>query len=265
MIIVGERLNPSRREIARAIEERNEGLIQREARLQIEAGASYLDISAGVFLDKEAELLMWLVKTVQAVTDKPLSIDTVSPKGAEAALKIHKGKALLNSISAQKEHWDSLTPLIKEYGCAVVALCQDDSSAPQTVEGKLRVASGLIEGLAHQGVAISDIFLDPLVHSLGVDFKSGGVFLDTLVALKKNYPEVKTIAGVSNVSYGLPKRRLLNRNFLLLSIECGLEAAILDPLDQKLLSNIFAAELILGKDEFCGNFLRAYRQGKLCD
>ncbi len=263
MIIIGERINSSRKRIARAIEEKDAGFLQKEAIMQVEAGADYVDVNAGAFAQKEAEYLEWLVKIVQQVIDKPLCIDSASPKALAAALTWHEGKAILNSITGQKERYDAVLPLLKEYSCGVVVLCMDDLGVPTTAKGKVDVASRIIRSLSAEGVALDDIYVDPLVHPISTDFNSGSLVLDTIEEIASSYPGVHTICGVSNISFGLPKRSQLNQIFIVLAKQRGLDAAIVDPCDRQLMAKILIANALMGRDEYCMDYINAYRQGRL--
>ncbi len=263
MILIGERINSTRKSIAEAIKARDAKYIQREALTQAEARVNYVDINAGTFQDDEPALLAWLTKTVQAVADIPLCIDTANPAAAAAALRAHKGKALINSITGQKERYEAFARLIKEFGCGVVALCIDDTGAPKDAAGRLAIADRLIDNLTADGVAVADIYIDPLVHPLGVERDAGLVAIDTIAAIKKKYPEVGIIVGLSNISFGLPARFQLNRIFLMLAMGHGLSAAILDPTDKRMMVDLLVAQTVLGQDEYCANYLSAYRRGQL--
>lgn len=263
MLIVGERINSSRAKIARAIEEKDVSFIQKEATIQVEAGAAYIDVNAGSLVEKEDEHLEWLVETVQQATTKPLCIDTVNPSALAAALKLCQKEAMVNSITGQKERYEAFLPLIKEYNCSVVTLCMDDSGAPHTIEGKVSVASRIIDDLTAKGVNLDSIYIDPLVYPIGVDFNSAVVVLDTIEQIRKKYPGVRTICGASNISFGLPLRKQINRIFTVMALLKGLDAAIIDPCDRQLMANIIIANTLLGKDEYCMNYINAYREGKL--
>lgn len=263
MLIVGERINSSRKRIAQAIEERDSAFIQQEALMQVEAGANYIDVNAGTFLEQETEYLEWLVKTVQEVTDKPLCLDSPNPKALAAALKAHKGKAMLNSITAQKERYDAILLLVKEYECSLVALCMDDSGIPATAGQRVSLAARIIEGLTDEGIAQQDIYIDPVVQPISIDISYGAIVLDTIEGISPRFSGVHTICGVSNVSFGLPCRQQLNQIFVVLAMQRGLDSAIIDPCDQRLMADIIAANALLGRDEFCLGYLDTYRKGRL--
>ena len=169
MIIVGESINSTRKPIARSIEKADVEHIQEIARAQVDAGADIIDVNAGVFLDKEPQHLVWLVKTVQEVVDIPLSLDSASPEALSRALEAHQGRGLLNSISGEKARIDRLIPIIREYKPSVIALCMDDGGLPESPEKTVAVASTLVEVLNSNGVASTDIFLDPLIRPIGTN------------------------------------------------------------------------------------------------
>jgi len=263
MIVIGERINSTRKSIAKAIEEKDVGFLQKEALKQVEAGADYVDVNAGIFIEKEAEYLEWLVQIVQEVTDKPLCIDSPNPQALASALRVCKGNPIINSITAQKEIYEPVLRLVKEYKCGVIALCQDDAGIPQTAEGKVEIASRLIEGLTGQGVSLEDIYVDILVQPIAVDSSSAMVVFDTIEQIGSKYPGVHTTCGLSNISFGLPGRSLINQTFLLMAMVKGLDSAILDPCDQRLMASILVANPLLDKDKYCMNYLKAFRAKKI--
>lgn len=262
MLIVGERINTSRKAIEPAVKARDVEFIQNEAKNQVACGAAYVDVNAGTLVSEEPEALVWLVQTVQAAVDVPLCIDSPNPVAIEAALKVHKGQAMVNSITAEKERYNSIVPLVKEYGCKIVALCMDDSGMPDTSEDRFRIASTLVDNLTGDGIERDDIYIDPLVRpiSTGADF--GIIVLDTIKRIMTELEGVHTICGLSNISFGLPTRKLLNRTFLVMAMTCGLDAAILDPTDKEMMALVIAGRALLGKDEFCMDYLTAHREGK---
>lgn len=263
MIIIGELINASRKSVGQAVATRDESFIQDLARKQASAGATYIDVNAGTLTQGEPEALAWLVETVQAAVEAPLCIDSPNPAAIAAALKLHKGKALINSITAEKARYDAILPLVKEHEAAVVALCMDDSGMPETAEDRLRVVDRLWEGLTKAGVRPEDIFFDPLVKPIGVDTRFGMQVLDTIREIHLRYPGAHTTCGLSNISFGLPHRKLLNRAFLIACMTCGLDSAVLDPLDADLMALLIATRAVLGRDQYCKGYITAYRQGRL--
>ncbi|UCC40698.1 MAG: dihydropteroate synthase [Candidatus Aminicenantes bacterium] len=262
MIIVGERLNSSRRSVLEALNCKDKKYVIDQAKKQENAGASYIDLNTAALLDKEMQTLKWAIPLLQKELRIPLSIDTPNPEAMEAGLKIHKGQALLNSLSGEVNRIKTFLPLIKEFNPRIIVLCLDDEGLPETSDKELSIARKMVNLLEKEGVEHKDIFIDPLVRPIGVDQRAGGLFLEALEKIKKNLPSVNTIAGVSNVSFGLPRRKSLNRAFLVLSLQRGLDAAILDPLDSDILAALRSAEALLGKDPFLRDYLTFIRSSK---
>lgn len=261
MIIVGERLNSSRRPVLEALNRKDKKYLVDQAKKQEEAGASYIDLNTAALLDKEVQTIKWAIPLLQKGVNIPISIDTPNPQAMEEGLKIHKGQALLNSLSGESNRIKALLSLIKEYRPRLIVLCLDDKGLPKTSDKELSIAKKMVNLLDKEGVNHEDIFIDPLVRPIGFDQNAGELFLESLEKIKKNLPSVNTIAGVSNVSFGLPRRKLLNRAFLVLAIQRGLDAAILDPLDREILTALRSAEALLGKDTALKNYLTLIRSG----
>jgi len=262
MIIVGERLNSSRRSVLEALNRKDKKFVVDQAKKQEKAGASYIDLNTAALLDKEVQTLKWAIPLLQEELRISLSIDTTSPNAMEAGLKIHKGHALLNSFSGEAKRIKAFLPLIKEYKPRIIVLCLDDEGLPETSDEEFSIACKMVNLLDKEGVEHKDIFIDPLVRPIGVDQRAGELFLGALEKIKKNLPTVNTIAGVSNVSFGLPRRKSLNRAFLVLALQKGLDAAILDPLDREILAAMRSAEALLGKDSSLKDYLTFVRSTK---
>ena len=262
MLIVGELINASRKVIATAIENQNQEAIQQIAKDQYEAGANYIDVNAGVFVGKESEYLEWLVKTVQTVVDGPCCIDSPDPKAIEAALSIHKGSPMINSISLEKERYDSLLPIVAGTDMKVVALCMSDDGMPETTDDRLAIADKLINGLLQKNVPIENIYVDPLVQPVSTNNIFGVEFLEAIERIIETFKGIHTVCGLSNISYGLPNRPFLNQTFMSMAIAKGLDGAIINPLDKKMMANIIAAAMLTGKDDFCTNYLKAFRENR---
>ena len=263
MIIIGEKINTSRKSIEEAVKKRDAAFITRVARDQAEAGAHYIDVNAGTFLDQEVDCLCWLVETVQRGVDLPLCLDSPNPQALSEAMKLHKGEPMINSISLEEDRFQSLLPVITSRSCQVVALCMAQASMPTTVEERVQVASELIKKLTDEGIPLGKIYVDLLVQPVSVDTGMGVATLGAISKIMEDFPGVHTICGLSNISFGLPERRLINRNFLALCTSYGLSAAIMDPTDKQLMATLFAIEMLLGRDEYCENFIDAYQNGRL--
>jgi cobalamin-dependent methionine synthase I len=264
LIIVGERINSSRKAITPALNARDQRLIGQEALNQVSAGALYIDVNCGTMVDEEPECLEWLVKTVQEATGGGLcSLDSPNPVALERALKVHQGKPLINSITGEQERLTAILPLVRDYKTAIVALAMDDQGMPETAAERFGIAADLINRLSKAGVAMDDIYLDPMVRPVSTGGHYGRVVFETIQRLHQEFPGIHTICGLSNISYGLPARRLINHTFLIMAMMAGLDAAILDPLDQRLMSLLQAAEVLLERDDYAMNYITAFRENKL--
>ena len=214
MIIIGELINASRKEIGTAIEDQDVNTVQQVAKDQSEAGADYIDVNAGIFVGKEPQYLEWLVQTVQEVTDTPCAIDSPDPIAVEAALKVHKGTAMINSISLEKERYDNLMPILAGTDLKVIALCMSDEGMPETVDDRLKIADKLVNGLVQNKVKVENIFVDPLVQPMSVNNDFGMEFVVAVEQIMERFEGIHTACGLSNISYGLPVRKFMNRTFM---------------------------------------------------
>lgn len=263
MLIVGEKINTSRKDIAKAVETSDAAYIAKIAREQVDAGARFIDVNAGTFLEKETDCLSWLVETVQGAVDCPLCLDSPNPAALAKAMERHKGVPMINSISLETDRLQSLLPVVTSRPCKVVALCMAQAAMPTTAEERVAVAGELVEKLTTAGVPIKDIYVDPLVQPVSVDVRMGRAILRAIKQIMEQFPGVNTICGLSNISFGLPSRKLINRNFLSLAMSRGLSAAILDPTDRRLMANLLSTRMILGQDEYCSDFIDAYQNSRI--
>jgi cobalamin-dependent methionine synthase I len=263
MLIIGELINSTRKMIAEAIRNRDSEYIRNIARDQFEKGADFIDVNAGAFPDNEAGHLQWLVKEVQSEIDAPCCLDSPDPQVLAAALAAHKGTAMVNSISLEKERYEILLPVISGTDLNIVALCMSDSGMPQTCDERCKIADRLINGLVKNDIPVENIYVDPLVQPVATDTRFGIEFLDAVEKIMKAFPGIHTVCGLSNISFGLPERKHLNRTFVTMAIARGLDAAIVDPLDEKMMANIVTAEALYGNDAYCMNYIKAFRAGKL--
>lgn len=262
MIIVGELINASRKAIREAIEAGNGDYIKDIASQEAAAGATYIDANAGVFVGEEVKYMQWLVNLIQEATDKPISIDSPDPKVIEAALTLCKETPMINSISMEKDRWEKLLPLVAEHKeLKVVALCMSDAGMPTSCTDRLKIADQLIGGLTAKGVALENIYVDPLVQPLGTNHTFGLEFMNTVKAITEKFKGVHFMCGLSNISYGMPVRKFLNRIFMAQCILCGLDGAIVNPLDKGMMAAIAAGEALAGKDKSSLRYLKAYRKG----
>ncbi|MGD0500788.1 MAG: dihydropteroate synthase [Bryobacteraceae bacterium] len=262
MILIGELINATRKKVRAAVETRDADYIRDLARRQAEAGAAILDVNGGV-PEREAESLEWLVGLVQEVTDLPLAIDSSDPEVVRRAIPLCKSRPTINSITAEPARLDALLPVLKEFRPRVIALCMSPAGVPAGLEDRIETASRLVDRLIQDGAELDDIFVDPCVMPVSTGGDKSVAVLDAIGCIMQRFPGVHTSVGLSNVSFGVPTRKLMNQTFLMLLMARGLDAAILDPLDRQLIANITAAEALLGRDEYCQRYLRAYRAGKL--
>ncbi len=262
MIIVGELVNASRKAVGPAIENKDTKAIQQLAIDQAKNGANYIDVNAGVFVGKEPEYLTWLVETVQEVVDIPCCIDSPDPKAIQAALAVHKGTPMINSISLEKDRYEALLPVVADSDLKVIALCMSDDGMPETVEQRLTIADKLVNGLLQKNVKIENIFVDPLVQPVSTNKVFGVEFLKSVEKVMETFEGIHTMCGLSNISFGLPNRAFINQTFMSMAIARGLDGAIVNPLNQRMMANIMAAQMLAGKDESCMDYLMAHRDGK---
>lgn len=261
MIIVGELINASRKSVGKAIVEKDSEFIKQLAINQTEAGATYIDVNAGIFVGEEGDYIEWLINNVQKVTKLPCCIDSPDPNVIERGIKIHQGKVpMVNSISLESERFDKMIPLLSGTDLKVVALCMNDEKMPRTKLERMKIADVLINKLVQNNVKLENIYIDPLVQPISTDSSYGVEFLDTVEEIMTKYKGIHTMCGLSNISYGLPQRKLINRQFAAMAIAKGLDGLIIDPSDNKMMTSIVTSEMLAGKDDFCMKYLKRYRK-----
>ncbi len=263
MLIIGEKINSSIPATAKAIANRDAGYLHKLAEDQAAAGAGMIDINAGTFIEEEADILRWLIQLVREATEAPLCIDSPNPATLNAVLSLSLGKVLINSISLEKDRYNGVLPIVKEFGTSIVALCMDDQGIPKSADKRIDVACRLAEKLNADGIEIDDIYFDVLVQPLSVDDTFGMAAINTVRGIRQRIPGAHTTGGLSNISFGLPERKLLNSVFTTALISAGMDTLIIDPLDRRLMASIAAAKALTGQDEYCDEYLSAYRSGKL--
>lgn len=250
--------------IKAAMENRDAGFIQDLVIRQDKAGADFIDVNAGAFVKGELEYLEWAIKHVQEVTVKPLAIDSAWGAAIKLGLHLNKnGKPLINSVTMEKKKWDDVAPLAVEYDSYILGLCMDDEGIPEDAEKRVNIAGKIIEGFIKKGKRIDDIWIDPITTPISAGENMGLVLLETIRKLHHEFPNVKLVTGLSNISFGLPARRQVNRSCIAMCMTYGLDGALIDPLDDILMSMVKAGEVILKKDAFCKKYLTAYRQGRI--
>jgi cobalamin-dependent methionine synthase I len=269
MLVIGENINASNRLVAEAIANRDEDHLVNLAKAQTLAGADFIDVNAGSgrgLLQEASASIRWLVGIIQAATDQPLVIDSDSPEVIKTALQEYRGERLIiNSVTAEPAKLESIGPLVAERQAWVIALAMGTEGIPDRVEARLSACEQIMAYLTGLGVKSEQVLFDPLVLPIAVDTRQGLVTLRTIEQIKSRYPDAKVVMGLSNISYGLPERKLVNRAFLLMAAYAGLDAVIIDPLDSKAMSLIKVADMLVGKDPSCRAYLRAHRKGNILD
>jgi cobalamin-dependent methionine synthase I len=261
MKIIGEKINGTRKRVARAIAERDAEFIKNLAIKQVEAGSHWLDVNAGTHPDQEPDDMVWLIENIQSVVDTPLCLDSANPKALQIAIQAVDKTPMINSISGEPERLQNVLPMVAEHGCEVIALAMDDKKIPETFEKRMEVVTTVIEATRAAGVPDGKVYVDPLAMTIATMNQSAVIACDTIRAVHEKYPDVHFTMGLSNISFGLPARKQINRAFLILAMQAGLDSAILDPRDKELMAAILTTELLLGRDRHCMNYVRASRKG----
>lgn len=265
MILIGELLNSTRKKVRAALEARDTAYVQDLARRQAQAGVDYIDLNTGALLDREIEAMEWLIGTVRAVTDCKLCIDSPSADALAVGLDLAGPGAMINSISAESKRYESVLPLALKHNAPVIALGMGDDGIPEDEAKAFEVIARLVERLERDGVGRERIHADALVRPAGADTTMPPLVLNVIGRVRAAFPDLHISAGISNVSFGMPMRKLLNRAFLALCMSRGLDTAIVDPLDRRLMAEIAAAELLLGRDPHAMNYITLHRSGQLED
>jgi len=261
MKIIGEKINGTRKRVAQAIAGRDAEFIKDLAHKQAAAGAAWLDVNAGTHPDQEPDDLIWLIETIQSVVETPLSLDSANPKALQIAIQAVKQTPMINSISGEPERLANILPVVAEHGCPVIALAMDEKKIPETAEKRLEVVQKIVAQARAHGIPDSKLYIDPLAMTLSTNTGSAMIAFGVLRQVRQEFPETHLTIGLSNISFGLPARSFVNRYFLALAMQAGLDTAILDPLDREIQAAILATELILGRDKYCMNYIRASRKG----
>ena len=263
MLVIGEKINGTRKAVGKAVDAKDEAFIKNLAQAQVDAGADYLDINAGTKPDTEPQDLAWLVRVVQEITDTPLCLDSPNPKALEAAFAEVKSSPMINSISGEPDRLDAILPLAAKQNCPVIALALDENGIPKGVDGRMKVVRKIFDHTRKAGLGDDKIYVDPLIMTISTDQQAGLMALDTIRAVHAEYPECHFTAGLSNISFGMPGRSAVNQAFLVLALSAGLDSAIINPMDHQLRTALFAAQVILGRDRYCMAYNRAFRAGKI--
>lgn len=261
MIIIGEKINGSIPSVAKAIQEKNADLIRDLAKRQAEAGATFIDVCASVEEEIEVETLKWLIELVQEVTDVPIAIDSPSPHAIVGAMPFCKRPGLINSVSMEGEKVEVLFPVIADTKWEIVALCCDDTGIPKNADDRLRVFANLMEKVKEFKIDPSRLHIDPLVEMLCTTDDAMENLSVVMKEIKTQYPTIHVTGAVSNISFNLPYRKIVNLCFMVLAMNAGLDSAIFDPLNRDLMGAVYATEALLGMDDYCMEYITAFREG----
>ena len=258
--IIGERINPTGRKLlAEELKAGDFSRVEADAVAQVAAGAHILDVNAGVPMADEPALLAKAIRLVQSLTDVPLSIDSSMVDALESGLAAYEGKALLNSVTGEEERLERVLPLVKKYGAAVVAICNDDTGISNDINVRFEVARTIVNRAADHGIPACDVVVDPLVMPIGA-VGDAGVQVMTLIQRLRTELKVNTTCGASNVSFGLPNRVGLNAAFITMAIGAGLTSAITNPMVKELMQAVRGADVMMDHDPQCTNWITSYRE-----
>jgi cobalamin-dependent methionine synthase I len=270
VLIVGERINTSRKHIRKAVEERNAAYIQEEARKQEAAGATMIDVNAGTSVTTEVDDLKWLVSVVQEAVKVPLCIDSPNPAALAAALPLHKnGQPMINSVTAETARISAVLPLVRKYDTLVVGLAMGDGGMPNGFEDRMASVKTIAAAVRKEGMPLSKVYFDPVICPVSTKQTEPAAALQTVRYIMANSGEgqefegAHTTCGLSNVSFGLPKRGLLNKAYMVMMMAAGIDGLIIDPTEPQMMPLLLASRAVLGKDEYCMEYIAAEREGRL--
>lgn len=261
--VIGERINTTLKKVQAAVIARDAEYIKNDVRLQTEAGATYIDVNAGARIGHEEADMRWLLEVVQQATTLPLCLDSPDPAILEMAYGLVDKKPLINSISLEKDRFEPMIRYLAGKDCRIIALCMDDSGMPKTAHDIVTRATSLVEKLEAIGFKRDDIFIDPLIQPMSVDITNGQMSMQAIAIIMRELKGVHTTGGLSNVSYGLPQRKIINRCFLAMMIAHGFDSAIMDPLDQDIMALMKTADMLAGNDNFCMRYIKAVRASSI--
>ena len=263
MIIIGEKINGTIPSVKAAIERKDADYIAALAVKQTEAGATYIDVCASTAPEFEIETLKWLMDIVQNATDTPLCLDSPNPRVIEAVFKYANKPGLINSISEEGDKCEVLLPLLEGNSWQVVGLTCDNKGIPNDVETKLAITRIMVEKAAKYGITPDRMHIDPCVMALSTENNSMLNFAEEIRQIKALYPTIHVTGAISNMSFGLPVRSLLNKTCMAFAMEAGMDSAVIDPLNREMMGTIFATYALLGQDKHCRKYSKAYRQGQI--
>jgi 5-methyltetrahydrofolate--homocysteine methyltransferase len=265
MFVIGERINSTRPAVQEAIKGRNSVLIIKEARSQLASGASYIDINCAVTAGDELQDVDWVISVLQSeIPGVSICIDSPNYLAVEKALNVYKagGGIFINSITAEDARIRQILPLAMKHKAKLIALTLDENGMPNTAEERFEIARRIYDRVRRSGFPAEDLYFDALIRPVATEPLQGQEFLKAIPMIKK-LGDVKTICGLSNISFGLPRRNVINATFLAMAAQAGLDAAILDPTDAMVATSIAAVRAILCQDGYCAEYIKAFREGRL--
>ena len=261
MIIIGEKINGAIPSVAKAIAEKNEDWIRDLARRQSEAGADYIDVCSSV-PDRDVETLKWLIDLVQEVCDTPICVDSPSAKSIVEALPFCKKPGIINSVSLEGDKIDTVFPVIADTKWEVIALLSGKSRISEDVEERIDILNEIMKKANEYGITESRMHIDPLVFSIGTNPESFSGYSAVAHYVREHYPKAHITSGLSNISFGIPSRKTMNQAFLILAMQAGMDCAIIDPTSRDMIGSIFATEALLELDEYCVEYIGAYKEDR---
>ncbi len=261
MFVIGERINGMFTDVKKAIQAQDPAPVEQLARDQVAAGANALDINVGPASSDKLGAMQWLVEITKKVVDVPLCIDTTNAEVMKAGLDAAEGNAIINSTTGEDERMAKILPLAAEYDCPLIGLTIDAEGVPRDANGRMEIALRLVSACMEQGISTTDLYIDAVILPVNALQQVPQEVLDTLHMCKAlSDPPPKTILGLSNISQGALHRELINRIYLVMALANGLDAAIMDPLDSELMDAAITTELLLNRNVYCDDFLKAYRK-----
>lgn len=261
MIIIGEKINGSIPAVAEAIANRDAEFIKNRAKAQAEAGATFIDCCASVPEAEEVETLKWMIGCIQEVTDLPIAVDSPSADVIKEAYKFCNKEGIINSVSGEGDKVDTIFPLIADSKWGVICLLSDDTGIPKTAADRLKVFDYIMSKAKEYNISPDRLYIDPLVEMLCTSEDGMAMNVEVMSTIRKQYPDIHLVAAVSNISFNLPVRKLVNLGYTVLAMNAGLDSAILDPLNRDMMGVIYATEALLGLDDYCMEYIGAYREG----
>ena len=261
MIIIGEKINGSIPAVAEAIAARDAEFIKNRAKAQAEAGATFIDCCASVPEAEEVETLKWMIECIQEATDLPIAVDSPSADVIKEAYKFCNKEGIINSVSGEGSKVDTIFPLIADTKWGVICLLSDDTGIPKTAADRLKVFDYIMSKAKEYNISPDRLDIDPLVEMLCTSEDGMAMNVEVMNTIRKQYPDIHLTAAVSNISFNLPVRKLVNLGYTVLAMNAGLDSAILDPLNRDMMGVIYATEALLGLDDYCMEYIGAYREG----